>query len=41
MAASGLVLLSGSRLGELGDDEEEEEEEEVGIVSLLESNLVI
>lgn len=45
MSDSGFVFLSGGRLGELGDDdddeEEEEDEEEVGIVSLLESNLLI
>lgn len=34
---SGLVLLSGGRLGEIGDDEEEEE---VGVVSLLEFDLM-
>lgn len=36
---SGLVLLSWGRLGEVGDDDEEEEEE-VGVVSLLESDLM-
>ncbi len=39
-AVSGLVLLSGGRLGETGDDEEEEEEEEVGVVSLLKFGLM-
>lgn len=34
MMVSGLVLLSGGRLDEVGEDEEEEEV--VGIVSLLE-----
>lgn len=38
MVASGLVLLSGGRLGEVGDDEEEEEDE-VGVISLLEFDL--
>ena len=43
--ASGRVLLSEGRLAEVGDDEEEEEEEEeeevVGLVSLLEFDLVM
>lgn len=40
MVASGLVLLSGGRLGEVGDDEEDEEEE-VGVISLLEFDLMM
>lgn len=36
---SGLVLLSGGRLGELGDDDEEEEE--LGVISLLEFDLMM
>lgn len=35
-AASGLVFLSGGRLDEVGDDEEE-----VGVVSLLEFDLMM
>lgn len=40
MVSSGLVLLSGGRLGEVGDGEEEEEDE-VGVISLLEFDLMM
>lgn len=38
MVFSGLPLLSGGLLGEVGD-EDEDEEEETGVVSLLEFDL--